>query len=305
VRTVQSLRFTSTSVSIALVVTLAACEPLAAQRNEATGPEYLTPRVSSSYGNLPISFEINQGQADPSAQFLARGAGYALYLRSNDALLALRSRHSGPSKQRGSTFPLRGPELTDKDSGASSFAHLQLINSNPSVRGEGLDRLPGLSNYFAGADPSKWHTGVATYARVRFAAVYPGVDLVYYGNQEGRLEHDFIVAPGADPGRIQFDLSSSGGAPVSRGGELVLDPAGGNIRLRTPVAYQVVGGKHINVPVSYVMDRSSLVRFRLGTYDQSRELVIDPVLVYASVFRGSSPNQPAAMAIDSGRNVYM
>jgi len=72
----------------------------------------------------------------------------------------------------------------------------------------GAEELPGKTNYFIGNDPKKWRTNVPTYAQVRYHDVYPGVDLVYYGNQGGQLEYDFVVAPGADPSAIALDVGA-------------------------------------------------------------------------------------------------
>src|SRR2546427_8518110 len=121
-------------------------------------------RVSESYGRLPLQFEQNQGQTDKSVRFLARGPGYGLYLTGNEAVLAL-----------GKPTPLA--------------LRMRLVGAAPAPRVIGLDELPGKANYFTGSDPAKWRTNVPTYAKVRYEQVYPGIDLVYYGNQR-QLEYD-------------------------------------------------------------------------------------------------------------------
>src|SRR5262249_28852704 len=149
-------------------------------------------RVFVSYGTLPLSFERNQGQGPSEAAFVARGSGYTLMLLwSGEAVLALRGR----AKER-------APVLRMKLLGASAEAV------------EGREELPGRSNYFIGSDPAGWRTSIPNYAQVAYPEVYPGVDLIYYGNQR-RLEDDFVVAPGADPGVVR--LKREGGGRV--GGE--------------------------------------------------------------------------------------
>jgi hypothetical protein len=130
-------------------------------------------RVVESYGKLPLSFEANMGQTDSRVQFLSRGPAYTLFLTSGDAVLV-----SGKGK----------PDV----------ARMKLTGSNPAPEVRGLDELSGKSYYFIGNDPKKWQSKVPNYARVRYQDVYPGIDLVYYGNQR-QLEYDFVVASGAGP----------------------------------------------------------------------------------------------------------
>src|SRR5262249_45485052 len=129
-------------------------------------------RISDSYGKLPLHFEANRGQASAEVQFLARGPGYGIYLTT------------------------RGPVLAFTKEQAA--VRMSLVGGKRKAQASGIDELPGKANYFIGKDPSEWRTGVPTYARVRYDQVYPGIDLVYYGNQR-KLEYDFVIAPGADP----------------------------------------------------------------------------------------------------------
>ena len=263
-------------------------------------------RVARDYGKLPISFEANQGQTDKSVQFLARGAGYTLFLRPGEAVLSLQTpqanagRHFGPPV---SGTP-RPPSQQLTATTAARTVRLQLIGSNTTAEATGVDPLPGKSNYLMGNDPAKWHTDVPTYAKVRYSNVYPGIDLVYYGNQEGRLEHDFVVAPGADPNQIVFELRDHDRTPALKNGGLSLRTKAGDLRLREPVAYQVIGGENRPVVASYVAANSGHVRFHVGAYDSHFPLVIDPVLVYSAVFRGSGA-WVQGIAIDTARNVYV
>ena len=134
------------------------------------------------YAALPLSFEANRGQTDPSVNFLSRGQGYTLFLCGREAVLALRNPSSAARGQ--------------KQTASGEALRLQLLGANAHAVVTGSDELPGKSNYFIGNDPSKWRTNVPTYAKVRYESVYPGVDLVYYGAQGGELEYDFVVAPG-------------------------------------------------------------------------------------------------------------
>ena len=150
-------------------------------------------KLIEAYGNLPLAFEPNLGQTNGEVQFLSRGSGYTLFLTSGEAVLALRSQQSS-----GVSCPLQ--KATDHGQLTADALRLKLVGANRAARMTGLEELPGKSNYFIGNNPAKWHNNVPNYRKVAARGVYPGIDLVYYGNQ-GQLEHDFVVAPGAEIGR--------------------------------------------------------------------------------------------------------
>jgi hypothetical protein len=143
--------------------------------------------LDKTYGQLPMSFEKNAGQSRPGVDFVARGSGYSVFLTPGEAVLAMKKQ--GP--------PDRTPGAVAKHAEGGATIRMALVSSDP-ARGAGEDQLPGKANYFLGNDSAKWHRDVPTFAKVRYAGVYPGIDVVYYGNQ-GRLEYDFMVSPQADP----------------------------------------------------------------------------------------------------------
>ena len=150
-------------------------------------------RANEAYGKLPLSFEMNQGQTDAQVKFLSRGAGYNLFLTSTEAVLSLQqSRGAGGSQVSRDKASVRA---------TNDVLRMKLVGANPTPRIEGSDQLPGKSNYFIGNNPKNWRVNVSTFARVHYREVYPGVDVAYYGNQR-KLETDFIVAPGTNPGVI-------------------------------------------------------------------------------------------------------
>lgn len=235
----------------------------------------IQPRLVASYGKLPLSFEVNQGQTDPQVKFLSRGRGYTLFLAANEAVLAVRkpsafspqlsasqitgSESWSPMEESGRLLALPGRPRRTKDSGRrttpliqnprskieNQVVRLRLVGASRSAEVTGSDELPGKANYFIGNDPKKWRTNVPTYAKVRYQNVYPGVDLEYYGNQGGQLEYDFIVAPGADPGAIALDVAAHGHAPmrIVADGDLVISTEGGEVRFHKPVVYQPTSGQ--------------------------------------------------------------
>jgi len=241
--------------------------------------------------SLPMSFESNQGQVAKEADFVARGAGYTALLQAGRARICLSHRLEGSSE----STCRRDQELVIELVGA---------RKRPDIQPE--DKLPGYSNYLFGSDPSKWITNVAQYARVRYGNVYPGIDIVYHGNQ-GRMEHDFVVRHGADTKRIGLAFTGVDHMEISGGGDLKLHMAKNEVQLQRPRAYQVIGNKEVEVAAEYVL-RQHRVGFRLGQHDESQKLIIDPVLAYAT-FLGGDPlgtqQGVSALTLDASDNLYI
>jgi hypothetical protein len=206
------------------LTTAFAAAPIPSIPSQAANPQKLV----QTYGKLPLSFEANRGQADPGIQFLSRGSGYSLYLTRTAALLA----------------------LSKSSPGSTGLVRMSLSGANTNVQAAGADPLPGVSNYFLGNDPAKWHSGIPTYAKVQYTAVYPGIDLVYYGNQS-QLEYDFVVAPGADPNCIRLDFSGQNRLKIAANGDLILQGNIGQAKLQKPVVYQEKDGVRQPVPGSF------------------------------------------------------
>ncbi len=180
---------------------------------------------------------------------------------------------------------------------------MRLRNANPAAKVTGTDELAGTSNYFIGNDPAKWRTNVPTYGKVKYEGIYSGIDLVYYGNQR-QLEYDFIVAPGADPRRIAFDVSGAKRIRRAANGDLVLEAGEGEIRWHKPVVYQEKDGARELVAAHYGITDKNRVRFELAKYDAGRPLYIDP-LVYSTYLGGSGADQGNGIAVDSAGSAYV
>jgi hypothetical protein len=223
-------------------------------------------RISSSYGKLPISFEVNQGQTARVVQYLARGAGYTLFLAPGEMVLSPHVSPPPAANRHGTAFRSETMPPAWAGAGKPDVVRMQLIGSNEQAQVLGLDPLPGKSNYFIGSDPAMWHTNISTYAKVRYHDVYPGIDLVYYGNQEGKLEHDFMVAPGADPMQISFGLGDGHGMAVEHEGGLRLSTEAGDLDLMRPVAYQTIDGPKKIIPADYEIRFDNRIRFRLARF---------------------------------------
>ncbi len=270
------------------------------------------PQILETYGRLPLSFEANQGQIDSRVQFLSRGIGYALYLTPTEAVLSLRGAVPSGDRDtetlRGMSKPISPEKITPRGrplpNGKATVLRMRLVGANPGPHVSGLEELPGKSNYFIGNDPTKWHTDVPTYAKVRYREVYPGVDLVYYGNQY-QLEHDFIVAPGADPKVIALRFHGADKVEVDAQGDLVLHIGEGELRLLKPSVYQEPDGARRSIPGGYELTGKHQVGFAVGAYDETKPLVIDPVLVYSTYLGGSAGDSATSIAVDSSGYAYV
>lgn len=231
-----------------------------------------------------LAFEPNQGQADRSVEFLARGKGYLLYLRPTEAVLALKS----PSPTAaGTPKPLR----------------MRLLGATAKAKTAGQAHLPGRHNYYVGNDPARWHTNIPTFAKVVATGVYPGVDLVYYG-KEGMLEYDFMVAAGADPRAIRLGFDGADKLRVNHKGELLITAGKAQLVQHPPYAYQNIADKRVPVAARYAL-RGRTVSLDLGDYDHHRPLIIDPALSYSSYLGGSSDDKAQAVAVDADGNIYV
>jgi len=293
-----------------------------------------------SYGRLPLSFEANLGQTDSSVKFLSRGSGYTLFLRGDEAVLALQNAKESVARQKSKNrtssadllprsaalgvFELQAAELNNNSapherrletripqSQAPEVLRMRLVGANRAAEVKGLDKLPGKSNYFIGTDPKKWRTNVPTYARVKYEGVYPGIDLVYYGHQR-QLEYDFEVAPGGNPRTISLEIenrNSKIGTDVN--GDLVVQLARGEVRLHKPRVYQPGDPKSGSANSRIIIQNSEFVvandrvRFDIPSYDKTKPLIIDPVLVYSTYLGGSGADWGNGIAVDSSGNAYV
>ena len=336
--------------------------------------------LPKAYGYLPLAFEANRGQTDPRVKFLARGAGYTLFLTDDEVVIVLRSQLSVVSSQlqrdRNSKFetrksarllrhptpdirlPIRQSRTPSPESQVPDVLRLRIVGANRASRVTALDELPGKSNYLLGNDPKKWRPDVPTYARVKYEGIYPGIDLIFYSNQR-QLEYDFVVSPGADPraitlqveagkwkwenGNSKFEIRNSKletGNTELEGhqskiqnlkskmridglGDLLFGTNGGEVRLHKPTVYQASPSSESRVPSPgssnpksqipnpkslqgrYALTADNQIHFEIPAYDESRPLVIDPVLSYSTYLGGSASDYAYALAVDAAGSAYV
>jgi hypothetical protein len=231
--------------------------------------------------NLPLYFETGQGPANATAQFIARGHDYQFLISATGVQIAL-----------------------CKADAESTAMQMQFVGANPQAQIHGDAELPGKVNYLTGNDPAHWRTGVGMFARVRIGELYPGINLIYYGNQR-QLEYDFAIAPGTDPDVIAIHFDGTDKISVNPGGELILALAGGEIRQPKPVIYQLMNGVRKEIAGGYRLVDAHTVAFVVGMYDRSQPLVIDPVLGFSTYFGGTAGDTAWAVALDTNGLIYV
>jgi hypothetical protein len=239
----------------------------------------------------PATFQPNLGQMASSVDFVAKSNGYRMYVTGSDLVFDLLSMDE--------SLPGVAPGLVT----------VNLVGANMMLAGQGEDKQPSVSNYLYGKDESKWVYDVPTYSKVRYSEVYPGIDLVFYGNGEREMEHDFIVSPGANYRDIKLAIQGSKSISLHRKGYLDIEAmGGGNLRLKKPLVYQTTSaGLKIEIPSHYEVNGNQ-ISFWIdeSKYDSSLDLVIDPVtLSYSSYLGGSSDDVVLGMAVDSSGNMYV
>ncbi len=234
------------------------------------------PKVDRAITRMPVYFEPNQGQVAGETQWITRAAGANVYITGSEVVFAL------TAKTR-----------------FTHNVHMKLVGASADAKAEGLEPLGGYSSYFAGKTEKDWFTGIPHFGRVRYKNVYPGIDLVYYGNQQN-MEYDFLVAPGADPKQIDLVFSNVDSLRVDAG-DLIVRAAGREMKQRKPRVFQagrelgsryrIVDGKH--------------VRLALDAFDAEQPLTIDPILEFSTYLGGPGEDSAYGVVLDSSGFVYV
>lgn len=279
-----------------------------AHKNPSHPAPYRPIHLAQNYGQLPLAFEPNQGQTDPHVQYLARGRGYSLFITGQEAVLVLKKPGANPHanfSRKGAKGFSRTPAFSKAVATIPpTVIRMKLDGAKPDGVFESQDKLPGISNYFIGKDRSKWHRNIPQYGKVQTSDIYPGVDLVYYGNQ-GKLEYDFVVKPGADPNVIHLKYEGAKASHVNAQGDLELDTNQGTLLFRAPSVYQESEGSKNPVEGHYRLDEGGKLGFEVKDYDRTKPLVIDPVLDYSTYWGGTSQDESFGIALDTSGDAYI
>jgi hypothetical protein len=245
----------------------------------ADGPSH---RGEGSY-SLPRGFEANTGQTNSGVKFLSRGNGYRLFLTDTEAIVSVHA----PDRNR-----------------EPAIVRMRPAGANRAPRVVGEAKRASTANYLRGGRSNPALEHIPTYDRVRYEAVYSGIDLVFHDNG-GQLEYDFFVSAGADPRQIRLEFTGADSLSVNAAGELVLHTAVGDLRQPAPVIYQDIGGTRQTIGGGYILEGSNQIGFRVSEYDRARPLVIDPVLAYSTYLGGSGDDSGRDIVVDAGGNAYV
>jgi hypothetical protein len=252
-------------------------------------------------GQTPITFEPNHGQTDPQVKFLTHTGQYTTFFTSTEAVMML---PEPSSKSRIQHSELGRPTATaDSSQIATHVLRMQWVGANRNPEVIGLDRQPGVVSYFTGSEPSKWRANIPTFARVQYRDVYPGIDMIYYGNQ-AKMEYDFVLTPGVDPGLIRLNFAGADALRVDAAGDLLVQVGSQTLRQHKPVAYQQTAANRQDVAAEFSV-RGQEVAFHIGTYDHRLPLVIDPVLSYSTYLGGYFGDLADGIAVDSAGNAFV
>ena len=272
--------------------------PIDAQATSADGKSWS--QLSESFGRLPLIFEAADAGG---SRFLCRGSGSHLWLSPEEAVLTFNPARNGHRRLPGIEVP---DSLTTDEVPAALPLRIKLIGANAKARAVPLEQLPTKVNYFIGNNPAQWRTQVPAFGKVCYQTVYPGIDLVYYGNQR-QLEYDFVVAPGANPETIAWCYEGAEKIQIDGGGDLIVHTVGGKVRQHRPFAYQKVNGERKQISAGCVFREGGgrTVGFEIGAYDRTRPLIIDPVLVYSAFLGGAGLDKGWDIAVDTNGCVYL
>lgn len=243
-----------------------------------------TAAVRELYGKLPMAFEKNRGQAGADIDYIARGHGYRVRLKSTEVIVDLMP-HSGKPATHGAI-------------------HMRFVGARPDATASSIAPLPGKTNYFKETSASTHHTNIDNYSRVSYAAIYPGIDVIYYGNQQ-HLEYDLVVATGADLSQIRIAFDGPNHVDIDQDGNLQLNLGNETIQFLKPVIYQFIEGKKIIIDGRYLRLPGKEFGFEVASYDKSAPLIVDPVLNYSTYLGGSSEDIGTAVAVDAAGNAYI
>jgi thermitase len=306
----QLLKHSRLYICMALALTLCGIMILPIRRTAADAPRALNPVASPDastgdnpedldeagkmFSNSAIRFEINQGQTDSRVKFLARGGSSRFFFTPEEVVFALH-RTGNRSKSDRRKLANRGSK--------TQVIRMRLNGARKDAEILGELETQANSNYFIGNDREKWVTDVPTFAQVRYRGVYPGIDIVYHGNQK-QLQYDFELAPGANPDPLAISFSGVKKIKIAADGSLQLLTAAGEFQQKAPFAFQDIHGQRVPVECKYVL-RGGEVRFQLGPYDRTQKLIIDPTLVFSTYLGGNGEDRAFDIAIDGSKSVYV
>jgi RHS repeat-associated protein len=265
------------------------------------------PALAATFANMPLPFEVNAGQTDSSVNFLAHGPGFGLFLTPTGATFGFVQPGQAPTATTATTDG-GGTSGTTTGAITEDVVAMSYVGANASPQVQALNPLASRSNYFSG-DSSNWHTNVDQFGKAVYKNLYPGIDAVYFGTANRQLEFDFNVAPGADPSAVQLGFQGASSLSIDAHGNLDLSVGSGDaqrtIAINDPVVYQTINGTKTPVTAGFTLTGTNQVGFSVGSYDNTKPLVIDPTLGFSSYLGGSGADYGYGIAVDNAGNIYV
>ena len=230
-------------------------------------------------GRTPVRFErsLQSLDAGGAEQWIGRGVSFGAGISRNGAIL----------QAGGRRFQIRFP------------------GSNPDAPFLGEQQSATPTNHFIGIEGGADAVVNDTYLALRRSAIYPGVDLVYYGTGQG-IEYDFELAAGADPGQIRIAIDGVDAVALNETGDLILTLDGKQIRHQAPAVYQrTAAGELTAVHSFYYPEDGGVYSIRLGDYDVGKPVVIDPQILFTAYLAGGGTDAPIGIAFDENETLYI
>ncbi len=294
-RTFRITRVVRIIVSTPVLLTLVTvASPVAAQPPEQPRQDATHLGAARAFAKVPMGFETNDGQAPADVKFLARGPGYSVALLPAEIVLALRKSAPLATQRQGAPT---APVTAARASVDFDLLRVQFVGANAQAAIEPFEKSPHRTAYYFGNDPAKWRRDVATYAKVRYRHLYPGIDLLHSATQEG-LKSDWMVAPGANVRTIRMRFPGAQKIQIDRNGRLVLTVGAGVVTMQTPHMYQELPGGRREIRGRYVSRTRQEIGFEATGYDPKYGLVIDPMFAVSSYLGGSGWDQGNGIALN-------
>ncbi|HZK74533.1 MAG TPA: SBBP repeat-containing protein, partial [Clostridia bacterium] len=266
-------------------------------------PAVATPSPQAAYGALPLRFDANRGQANSAVLFEANAAGLTAVITSSGAALRLLATPSVAPQRP--TDPTHSSKFALSQQPSSPVLQIQLVGGNTAARPAAVQRLGGLSNYLIGA-PAAWRTGVPGYGEIIYRSAYSGIDLLYHGSPAlAGFEYDFAVHAGGNPSLINVALAGATSLHLDVHGNLVIAVGGLNVLQLRPLAYQVAYGVRHAITATYVLRGGNKIGFKVGAFNHSFPLIIDPVITYSTYLGGAGFDDAYGVAVDSSGSAYL
>jgi hypothetical protein len=256
-------------------------------------------KINEQYGKLPLRFEKNIGQTDSNIDFISQNNNYTLFLSPDKVTFSFEQEKNLNNFRQKPNVNIHNDNVN-----ATSLLTMNIIQGNSNAEIHEIEKLETVSNYFLNNSQNQWQTNVENFSKIKYTNVYPGIDIVYYGNQR-QLEYDFIVAPYTSPDIIRLQFEQAEMLTINNAGDLIIKLNNQEIYKKKPLVYQEINGIKQLVSCDYKIHKNNQLSFELGNYDTTQPLIIDPTIGYSTYLGGTGSDFSNAIAVDTAGNAYI